>query len=120
MTYMFSKVRRSEIMRQITGKDTLPELSVRRLLHRMGLRFRLHRKDLPGNPDIVLPRWKTVVFVHGCFWHAHDCRRGGARHQPKSNADYWQRKLDRNTRRDAEHAAKLSQLGWRLLIVWEC
>src|SRR5687768_11437646 len=91
---VFTKARRSEIMRRITDKDTQPEMAVRRLLHRMGYRFRLHRKDLPGNPDVVLPRWKTAVFVHGCFWHGHDCKKGSGNRRPKSNTAYWNTKID--------------------------
>lgn len=117
---MFTKIRRSEIMAQITGKDTQPEMRVRRILHSMGLRFRLHRTDLPGKPDIVLPKWKTVVFVHGCFWHGHDCRKGSQRRRPKSNAGYWDRKLDRNIERDACHAKRLDALGWKRVVIWAC
>ena len=81
---MFTPKRRSEIMALITGKDTKPEVAVRRVLHGLGLRFRLHRSDLPGKPDVVLPKWKTVVFVHGCFWHGHDCKKGSAHRKPKT------------------------------------
>jgi DNA mismatch endonuclease, patch repair protein len=118
MADVFSKERRSEIMRRITGRATAPELRVRRLLHKMGLRFRLYRKDLPGCPDIVLPKHGTVVFVHGCFWHRHDCRRG--RHMPKTNRPYWVRKLERNARRDAVIFESLRELNWRPLVIWEC
>jgi DNA mismatch endonuclease (patch repair protein) len=83
----------------------------------MGYRFRLHRKDLPGKPDIVLPRWKTVILVHGCFWHGHDCCEG---HVPKSNSAYWAPKLERNRRRDGENADKLLTLGWYQIVIWEC
>src|SRR4051794_16548808 len=113
MTDMFTKDRRSEIMRRITGKDTQPELRVRRTLHGMGCRFRLDREDLPGKPDIVLPKWRIVIFVHGCFWHGHDCKKGSRRRRPKSNTGYWNQKLDRNMRRDAEHSAQLAGLGWK-------
>jgi DNA mismatch endonuclease, patch repair protein len=94
MADMFSKDRRSEIMRRIEGKNAQPELRVRRLLHALGFRFRLHRKDLPGNPDIVLPKRKTVLFVHGCFWHGHSCKKGSANRRPKGNTVYWNKKLD--------------------------
>ena len=117
---MFTEERRSEIMARITGKDTKPELIVRRILHALGFRFRLHRADLPGKPDVVLPKLNTVVFVHGCFWHGHDCRRGSKNRRPKSNESYWLRKLDRNLARDAEHEVKLTELGWRRIVVWEC
>lgn len=117
---MFTKERRSEIMARITGKDTQPELTVRRILHMMGLRFRLHRADLPGKPDIVLPKWKTVIFVHGCFWHGHDCKKGSGRRRPKSNKGYWNHKLDRNIKRDAAHAERLRELGWKRVVIWVC
>lgn len=117
---MFTKERRSEIMAKITGKDTQPELTVRRILHRMGLRFRIHRADLPGKPDLVLPKWNTVIFVHGCFWHGHDCKKGSGRRRPKSNKEYWNHKLDRNVKRDAVHAERLRELGWKRVVVWAC
>lgn len=117
---MFSRQRRSEIMRRITSKDTEPEILVRRMLHRLGYRFRLHRKDLPGKPDIVLPKLQTAVFVHGCFWHGHDCKKGSAARKPKSNTDYWDRKLDRNRQRDARNAEALLALGWKVVLVWAC
>lgn len=117
---MFSKERRSEIMGRIKGRDTKPEILVRRLLHRMGLRFRLCRKDLPGQPDIVLSKLKTAVFVHGCFWHGHDCKKGSAHRKPKSNQAYWVTKLGRNVARDAEHARALEELGWKRVVVWAC
>lgn len=105
-------------MKAIKGRDTSPEMTVRRLVHGMGYRYRLHRKDLPGKPDMVFPRRKAVVFVHGCFWHAHDCRRGGR--IPKSNVDYWAKKISRNVARDADAVARLEADGWRVMAVWEC
>jgi DNA mismatch endonuclease (patch repair protein) len=117
---MFTKERRSEIMARITGKDTKPEILVRRLLHRMGFRFRIHRTDLPGKPDIVLPKYKSVVFVHGCFWHGHDCKKGSSTRRPKSNTGYWNQKLDRNRTRDARNAEQLRDLGWRRIVIWAC
>lgn len=114
------KERRSENMRRIKGEDTAPELVVRRLLHRMGFRFRLHRKDLPGKPDVVLPKLRAVVFVHGCFWHGHDCKKGSAGRKPKSNTAYWVGKLGRNVARDARTAESLRTLGWRRVVVWAC
>jgi DNA mismatch endonuclease (patch repair protein) len=97
---------------------TAPELAVRKLLHRMGYRFRLHRGDLPGKPDIVLPRHGKVIFVHGCFWHAHSgCSRGT---MPASHQEFWERKITRTTQRDSENVRDLQQLGWSVLIVWEC
>jgi DNA mismatch endonuclease (patch repair protein) len=88
------------------------------LLHRLGYRFRLHRRDLPGSPDIVLPRWRSVVFVHGCFWHGHDCARGAR--TPQTNRDYWSAKIARNRARDAGVAEALTERGWRVITVWEC
>ena len=105
-------------MSLIRSSDTKPELIVRSLLHRMGYRFRLHVKNLPGKPDIVLPKYSTVIFVHGCFWHGHlGCRRSN---KPKSNQDYWIPKIESNKARDKKHALALSQAGWRVLAVWEC
>ncbi|MGA8938762.1 MAG: DNA mismatch endonuclease Vsr [Acidobacteriaceae bacterium] len=113
-----SSDRRSANMRMIRSRDTKPEVFVRSLIHRMGFRFRLHVKDLPGRPDIVLPRLGKVVFVHGCFWHQHSqCREGRV---PKSRRDYWRPKLERNVERDAEHRHELRRLGWKSLVVWEC
>jgi DNA mismatch endonuclease (patch repair protein) len=120
MVDMFTKERRSEIMARITDRDTKPEMLVRRLLHRMGVRFRLHAKGLPGKPDLVLRKWRTVVFVHGCFWHGHDCRRGSRNRRPKSNAGYWNPKIEGNMARDAKHAKEFAALGWRRIVVWDC
>src|SRR5262245_9703819 len=106
MADMYSQKRRSQIMATIRARDTLPEKRVRRVLHQMGYRFRIHRADLPGKPDIVLPKWKTVILVHGCFWHRHDCCEG---HVPKSNADYWAPKLKRNTERDRQNVAEIGR-----------
>lgn len=109
---------RSRMMSGIRGKDTQPELAVRRFLHRRGFRYRVHDRRLPGRPDVVLPRYRTVVFVHGCFWHQHSgCRFATT---PDSNAAFWQHKLSGNQMRDARHQEQLRQLGWRVLIVWEC
>lgn len=109
---------RSLLMSRIRGKDTGPERAVRSLLHRMGYRFRLHGRDLPGSPDIVLPRLRTVVFVHGCFWHRHaGCRQATT---PKSRARFWRLKFERNVERDGENRAALRRLGWRVVTVWEC
>lgn len=114
----FSREKRSEIMSRVRSKDTKPEVRVRSVLHRMGYRFRVHRKDLPGNPDIVLPKHRTVVFVHGCFWHQHPgCRRATV---PQGNADYWGPKLRRNVERDEEAQRLLWERGWRVLVLWEC
>jgi DNA mismatch endonuclease (patch repair protein) len=118
MPDVFQPEERSRIMAKVRSENTSPERMVRSLVHRMGYRFRLHRKDLPGKPDIVLPRYKKVIFVHGCFWHQHEGCPHAAR--PTSNTEYWNRKLDRNTIRDRENLHKLEYLGWRALIVWEC
>lgn len=102
----------------VRSEDTAPEILVRRFVHRLGYRFRLHRKDLPGKPDLVLPRLMSVIFVHGCFWHGHECPRGAR--LPKTNAKYWSSKIARNVSRDKSSRRKLRLLGWRLLVVWEC
>jgi DNA mismatch endonuclease (patch repair protein) len=105
-------------MRRIVKRDTKPEVRVRKLLHRMGLRFRLHRKDLPGTPDIVLPGRRKAVFVHGCFWHQHEgCRLA---RQPKTRLNYWLPKLARNIARDALFRQKLAEAGWDPIVIWEC
>ena len=104
-------------MSRIGSKNTAPELIVRRMLHAMGYRFRLHRKDLPGTPDIVLPASRTVVFVHGCFWHAHGCKIG---RPPKTRPEFWGPKLERNRERDLESEAALRAAGWRVETVWQC
>lgn len=111
---------RSALMAQIRSKDTKPELQVRRLLHAMGLRFRLHRKDLPGKPDIVLPKWNAVIFVNGCFWHQHPSDTCRASSIPATRRDYWLPKLARTAARDAENVAALQALGWHVLVLWEC
>ncbi|WLD14677.1 DNA mismatch endonuclease Vsr [Planctellipticum variicoloris] len=118
MVDRISKQHRSWNMSRIRSGDTKPELIVRSLLHRLGYRFRLHRKDLPGSPDIVLPRYRTVVFVHGCFWHRHQAC--PFTYTPKSRTEFWQAKFDRNVARDREVTKQLKALGWRVLIVWEC
>ena len=109
---------RSRTMASVKQKDTKPELTVRKLLHHLGYRFRLHGKDLPGRPDIVFRGRKMAIFVHGCFWHGHDCKHG--RRQPRTNQPYWLSKISRNRVRDTESAAKLGALGWSVLTVWEC
>lgn len=104
-------------MQAVRSKDTGPEIQVRRLLHAMGFRFRLHRKDLPGKPDIVLPKHRKAIFVHGCFWHAHGCAKG---QPPKSRPEYWLPKLERNVERDRTKLQHLESLGWQTLVVWQC
>lgn len=109
---------RSRIMASVRHFDTAPELAVRSLLHRKGFRFRLHRKDLPGNPDIVLPRHHKVIFVHGCFWHGHVCKKG--KRKPQTNIDFWKEKIFKNKKRDRAVTRKLRRLEWKVLVVWEC
>jgi DNA mismatch endonuclease (patch repair protein) len=109
---------RSRTMRAVKGKNTTPELVVRRLVHSMGYRYRLHRQDLPGKPDMVFPRLRKIIFVHGCFWHGHDCARGAR--MPKANQDYWQKKISGNSSRDASSIAALRSQGWRVAVIWEC
>lgn len=115
---IWSKEKRSEVMSKIRGKNTKPEMIVRSQLFMQGFRFRVHQKNLPGKPDIVLPKYKTVIFVHGCFWHYHkDCKEGRV---PPTNTSFWRLKLDKNVQRDEEHRLQLEKLGWQVLIVWEC
>lgn len=109
---------RSRNMAAIRGKDTGPERTVRSLVHGLGFRFRLHAKDLPGTPDMVFRSARKVIFVHGCFWHRHDCPLGSV--QCRSNAEFWQRKFESNVRRDRRNLDELRALGWDALIVWEC
>ena len=113
-----SRSKRSKMMAGIGSKDTKPELQVRKFLHAKGLRFRLHRKDLPGKPDIILPKMNTCIFVHGCFWHRHNCKKG--RHLPKSNVEFWVEKLNKNKVRDEKNKKALQRLGWKVLVIWEC
>lgn len=113
-----SKEHRSWNMSRIKDRDTKPEIRVRKVLHQMGYRFRLHRKDLPGRPDIVMPRFKTVIFVHGCYWHRHpDCRFA---YHPKSRVTFWEKKFNNNVARDRSHLAELMKLSWKAAVIWEC
>jgi DNA mismatch endonuclease (patch repair protein) len=105
-------------MSRIRGKDTKPEMVVRRLVHAMGYRYRLHQKDLPGKPDLVFPCLKKVIFVHGCFWHVHNCRYG--RVKPATNAKFWESKRNGNKERDTKNKKRLKHLGWQALVIWEC
>ncbi|MFN7009308.1 MAG: very short patch repair endonuclease [Allorhizobium sp.] len=104
-------------MQAVRSGDTKPEIAVRKLLHRLGYRFRLRRSDLPGKPDIVLPRHRLAVFVHGCFWHRHDCKRAT---MPKTRTEFWEAKLSANAARDARVMKALHELGWRTVVIWEC
>lgn len=118
MTDKISSEQRSRNMSRIRSRDTKPEIIVRSVLHRAGFRFRLHVKELPGKPDIVLPKHRAVIFVHGCFWHQHGgCGRST---MPSSRAEYWRPKLEANVARDKLHRTKLSKLGWKVGVVWEC
>lgn len=115
---ILSRAERSEMMARIRSRNTKPELIVRSLLHRLGYRFRLHSAELPGHPDIVLPRYRTIILVHGCFWHRHPrCRYA---YTPQSNQSFWLAKLEANRQRDRLTLRKLRNLGWNVLVVWEC
>ena len=110
--------RRSRNMSAIKSKNTKPEIAVRKVLHSIGYRFRLHRKDLPGSPDIVLPKYKTVIFVHGCFWHRHEnCKYAS---NPKTRKEFWENKFKTNVKRDKEIQEKIKNIGWKSVVIWEC
>lgn len=118
MADIFSKSKRSHIMSNITGKETKPEIIIRKSLFSRGFRYRKNVKKLPGTPDIVLPKYQTVIFVNGCFWHAHsNCKDA---HLPKSNIEFWQNKIKANVDRDKKNISKLREIGWNVIIVWEC
>jgi len=117
MPDVFSVDKRSEVMAKIRSKNTKPEMRLRRALHRLGYRYKIHDTTLPGKPDIVLPKYKTLIQVRGCFWHGHTCNDG---HLPKSNSPYWVEKLQRNKRRDRRNDRLARQLGWTVITVWEC
>jgi DNA mismatch endonuclease (patch repair protein) len=113
-----NKEQRSKVMSRVGSSNTMPEIKVRKLLHGLGYRFRLHRRDLPGTPDIVLPGHRSVILVHGCFWHRHKgCRDASS---PKTRREFWKNKFDENVRRDHRKAIALRRLGWRVVVVWEC
>jgi DNA mismatch endonuclease (patch repair protein) len=118
MTDVHTPEQRSRNMSAIRNKNTAPEMSVRRALHALGFRYRLHRKDLPGRPDIVIPKYNAVIFVHGCFWHLHTCPYG--KPKPATNADFWAQKRKGNLDRDRRNHRILKSLGWRVFVVWEC
>jgi DNA mismatch endonuclease (patch repair protein) len=118
MADVFSRRKRSEIMAAVRSQDTQPEMVVRRLVWRLGYRYRLHVQALPGCPDLVLPSRRKVIFVHGCFWHRHSCSAGVS--MPASRVPYWAQKFDRNRKRDARNRRALRRLGWQVLIIWEC
>ena len=118
MSDVHSPEQRSFNMSRIRSADTQPEKKVRSILHKAGFRYRLHVKDLPGKPDIVLPKYRTVIFVHGCFWHRHEgCKFA---YNPKSRIDFWQKKFRDNVERDLRNAKALDELGWKRLVIWEC
>lgn len=117
MTDIVSSAKRSQMMAGIRGKNTKPELLVRRYLHAQGFRFRLHVKNLPGKPDVVLPKWNAAIFVHGCFWHWHDCRFFKL---PQTRTEFWREKLSGNKARDAANCFRLQASGWRVFIIYEC
>ena len=118
MTDVLTPQQRRFNMSRIRGKDTGPEMVVRRLAHRVGYRYRLHRRDLPGRPDMVFVSRRKVIFVHGCYWHRHDCRFGNV--SPKTNATFWKEKIQGNVARDERNAQALAQLGWKMYVIWEC
>jgi DNA mismatch endonuclease (patch repair protein) len=118
MSDVFDPAKRSAVMARIKSRDTKPELLLRRVLTDLGARYRLHRKDLPGSPDVAMPGRRLAIFVHGCFWHGHDCARGSR--VPKANRDYWLAKVARNVARDARNRTDLEAAGWRVETVWEC
>jgi DNA mismatch endonuclease (patch repair protein) len=115
---IYNREKRSELMSKVRSASTTPEMIVRQKLHSLGFRFRLHNQNLPGKPDIVLPKHRSVIFVHGCFWHHH--KGCGKSKLPSSNAEFWEAKITANVRRDARTIAKLRRLGWRVLVIWEC
>ena len=114
---IYPKKKRSDIMSKISGNETKPEILVRKFLFSKGFRFRKNVKNLPGKPDIVLPKYKTVIFVHGCFWHGHSCKRGTL---PETNHEFWQEKIEKNIERDARNASELKESNWNVIIVWQC
>jgi DNA mismatch endonuclease (patch repair protein) len=118
MSDVFDPAKRSAVMARVKSTGTKPELLIRRILTDLGARYRLHRKDLPGSPDVVMAGRRLAIFVHGCFWHGHDCARGSR--TPKANRDYWLAKMARNKARDARNLADLTAAGWRVETVWEC
>ncbi|CAN5398110.1 very short patch repair endonuclease [soil metagenome] len=117
MADIFSKAKRSEIMSKISGKETKPEILVRKFLFAQGFRYRKNDKRFPGKPDIVLPKYKTVIFVHGCFWHHHNCRAAAL---PQTNYEFWKNKMQTNIERDKKNQRDLKKLSWKVLLIWQC
>jgi DNA mismatch endonuclease, patch repair protein len=120
MADVFSRAKRSEVMARIRSKNTKPEVTVRKYLHAKGFRYRLHDKKLPGNPDIILKRCKTIIFVNGCFWHGHQDSSCKISRVPKSNTEFWIKKIARNKERDVKSKSALAYLGWNVITIWEC
>jgi DNA mismatch endonuclease (patch repair protein) len=114
---IYQKQKRSEIMSKISGKETKPEILVRKHLFSQGFRYRKNVKDLPGKPDIVLPKYKTIIFIHGCFWHGHTCKRGAL---PETNFEFWKEKIGKNVERDERNILELKQKGWHVIVIWQC
>ena len=117
MSDIFSQTKRSDIMSKISSKETKPEILVRKFLFSKGFRYRINVKTLPGKPDIVLPKYKTIIFVNGCFWHGHNCKKGKL---PSSNTDFWKEKISNNKSRDAKNSDLLVKLCWKVIIIWQC
>lgn len=117
MSDIFSSQKQSDIMSKISGKNTKPEILVRKFLFSKGFRYRINVKTLPGKPDIVLPKYKTVIFINGCFWHGHNCKKGKL---PSSNIDFWKEKISNNKSRDDKNSDLLVKLGWKVIIIWQC
>lgn len=117
MTDIYSKNKRSKIMSKISGKETKYEILVRKFLFEKGFRYRKNDKRLPGRPDIVLPKYKTIIFIHGCFWHGHHCKAGKL---PETNKEFWENKINSNMERDKKNQYKLEKLGWKIIIIWQC
>lgn len=117
MSDIFSHTKRSDIMSKITGKNTKPEILVRKFLFSQGLRYRINVKKLTGKPDIVLPKFRTIIFINGCFWHGHSCKKGQL---PTSNIDFWKEKISSNKKRDSKNVDLLAKLGWKVITIWQC
>ena len=117
MPDIYSKPKRSQIMSKISGKDTKPEILVRKYLFSKGFRYRINDKRYPGSPDIVLPKYKTVLFIHGCFWHGHSCKRGKL---PEANREFWENKINNTKKRDNRNIRDLKKLGWEVYTIWQC
>lgn len=117
MSDIYNKIKRSEIMSKISGKETKPEILVRKYLFANGFRYRKNVKELPGKPDIIIKKFKTVIFIHGCFWHGHNCKAGKL---PETRKEFWEKKISDNVKRDQKNIAQLSELGWKVIVIWQC